>query len=286
MSALTSEVERPRGFFASLGLALRIARGGLRLLWRFPILALPLVPIFLLVIATLFSLLFIQSLLLALPVIFAVAYALMFSFAITSHMLRQIEDGERPSIVRALTSPATVRMIPRVLALSALWYLLVTFLVIVETALRALLGRISEDLADAVVGFIFGTIADALRMAGFMLVAIMTFEDVGLRPAASRLRAIVSNNPITIVGGLALTKLIGLITVLAVMFVPESAGFLIIIPLGLLWILGMYVEQLFVTGLYLYTAMPESRLVEILLGDFVGNELPEKLPDWSEQPAM
>ena len=285
MTTYVSEVERPRGFFASLRLALRIARGGLRLLWRFPKLALPLVPIFVLVMAALFSLLFIQSLFLALLVIFVVAYALMFSFAITSHMLRQIEDGARPSIFQALTSPATARMIPRVLALSAFWYLLVTLLVIVETALRTFLGRISEKLADAVAGFIFGTIADALRMAGFMLVAIMTFEEIGLRPATGRLRTIASGNPVTILGGLALTKLVAGISILVAMFIPESVGLLIFVPLGLLWILGMYVEQLFVTGLYLYTTMPDSRLVEILLDDFVGNELPKRLPGWSEQPV-
>jgi hypothetical protein len=264
-------------------LALRIARGGLRLLWRYPKLALPLLPIYVLALAALLSLLYIQSLPLALLVVFAVAYALMFSFAITSHMLHQIEEGGQPSLLKAVTSPATVRMIPRVFALSTLWYLLVTILVIVETAIRTLLGRISDDLADAVLGFIFGTVADALRMAGFMLVAIMTFEDVGLRPATGRLRAIASDSPVTILGGLALTKFVSLLSVLAVMFAPESLGLLIFIPLAALWILGMYLEQIFVTGLYLYSAAPESRLVAILLEDFVGKELPQLPPAAGEQ---
>jgi hypothetical protein len=270
-----SPTERPRGFFASLRLALRIAAGGFRLLWRYPVLAVPLVPILVLVVSAEFSLFFIQSLVLALFVVFAVAYPLMFAFAITGRLLKQIEEGARPSLFAALGAPDTVRMIPRVLALSAVWYGLVTILVIIETAVHAIIGRISDNLADTVVNAIFGTIADALRMAGFMLVAIMTFEDIGLRPAVARLRAVVSSSPIAILGGLVLTKFVGTLSVLAVILIPESAGIFILIPLGIVWVLGMYIEQIFVTGLYLYATRPDSRLVSILLADFAGRELPE-----------
>jgi hypothetical protein len=41
------------------------------------------------------------------------------------------------------------------------------------------------------------------------------------------------------------------------------------------WILSMFLEQLFVTGLYLYGHEPDSPVVEILLRDVVGRELPE-----------
>ncbi|MDX1664908.1 MAG: hypothetical protein R3272_14045, partial [Candidatus Promineifilaceae bacterium] len=123
------------------------------------------------------------------------------------------------------------------------------------------------------------------RMAGFMLVAIMSFEEIALRPAVGRLRSVAAGSAVAVLGGLALTKLVTLASIIAVMFVPESVGFLIFLPLGLLWILGLYVEQIFVTGLYLYTAMPDSRLVAILLEDFVGDELPGRSPGWTEQPV-
>ena len=284
-TSYTASAGRPRGVVGALKLALRIALGGGRLLWRYPKLVLPLVPIFVLVLGTMLSLLFIQSFVLQLLVVFAVAYALMFSFAITSHMLNQIENGGRPSILAALSSSGTVRMIPRVFALSVIWYVLVFILVVVETALRGLLGRINERLADAAVAFIFGAVADALRMAGFMLVAIMTFEDIGLRPATGRLRQVVSGNPITILGGLALTKAVALLSVLAVMVLPESLGRFLLIPLAVLWILGMYLEQIFVTGLYLYATRPDSRIVEILLQDFLSRELPQLPRALAEQPA-
>lgn len=282
----TATLLSPRGFFASLVLAFRIATGGLRLLWRHPVLALPLAPILVLVLVAIVSLMFVRSLFLGLLVVFAVAYALMFSFAITGHMLRRIDEGAPPSLVAAVASSGTVRLIPRVFVLSAVWYGLVTVLVIVETAVRTVLGRISDDLADALLNAIFGTIADALRMAGFMLVAIMTFEDVTLRPAFARLRTVVAGSPISVLGGLVLTKFVGMLSVLAFMFVPESAGLFVLIPLGLLWILGMYLEQIFVTGLYLYVTRPESRLVAILLEDFVGKELPLPVPDRREEPAV
>lgn len=282
----TSHKAGRRGFLGSVELALKIAVGGLRLLWHYPKLVLPLVPVYVILILALFSLLFIQDQFLGLLVVFVVGYALMFSFAITSYQLRQLEEGAKPSILAAVSSPNTMRMIPRILTLSAVWYLLVMILVSIETALRALLGRISDDLADAVLNFVFGTVADAVRMAGFMLVAIMTFEGVGLRPAVDRLRTVASGNAVVILGGLALTKLLSLVALLVVMFLPEWTIYFILIPVGMVWFLGMYIEQIFVTTLYLYACRPQSRLVEIVLKDFVGNELPEFPPKPTEQPAV
>jgi hypothetical protein len=277
-----SPVKRRKGFFASFWLAFRIAVGGLRLLRRYPHLLLPLLPTFVLVFLASFSLLFIQSLFVGLLVVFAVAYAMMFSFAITSHMLKQIEEGVQPSIFAAIVAPETVYMIPRVLVLSAIWYLLVGVLVIVETLLK----RVNEDLADLVVRAVLGTVADALRMAGFMLVAIMTFEDVGLRPATGRLRAIVSDSPVTALGGLALTKMVSLIAALVIMLVPEATGLFVLIPLAVCWIMAIYLEQIFVTSLYLYTTIPDGRLMGIVLEDFIGAELPALPPVLQEQPLV
>jgi hypothetical protein len=41
------------------------------------------------------------------------------------------------------------------------------------------------------------------------------------------------------------------------------------------WLLCIYLEQLFVTGLYLYCALPDSPIVKILLQDIIGHELPD-----------
>ena len=275
---------RRRGFFASLGLAFRIARGGLRLLKFYPKVVLPLIPVFFMVMLTWFGLYFIQSLILSLFVIFCLAYALMFSFAITGQMMKQIHEGRDPSILAAFAAPGMVRMIPRVLLLSTIWYALVIVLVIIETAVRTILSRISDDLADVVIGVIFGTLADVLRMAGFMMVAIMVFEDVGLSPAFSRMRVTLKDNPITALGGLVLTKMASFLIFGAIMVVGEfigGAGFgfltetFMFLLLGLGWILAIYLEQIFVTGLYLYCVAPESSLVDIILRDQVGRELPE-----------
>lgn len=275
---------RRRGFFASLGLASRIALGGLRLLKFYPKVVLPLIPVFFMVMLTWFGLFFIQSLILSLFVIFCVAYALMFSFAITGQMLKQIHEGRDPSILETFAAPGMVRMIPRVLLLSTIWYALVIVLVIVETAVRTILGRISDDLADLVIGAIFGTLADVLRMAGFMLVAIMVFEDIGLSPAFSRMRVTLKDNPIVALGGLVLTKMASFLIFGTIMVVGEfiggaGIGFLtetfMFLLLGLGWILAIYLEQIFVTGLYLYSVAPRSPLVDIILRDQIGRELPE-----------
>jgi hypothetical protein len=272
-----------KGSIASISLALKIVKGSLRLLKHYPIIILPLMPIFAMVVGVLITLTFTSKFLLAVLAVWSVAFALMFSFAISSQMLFQIHQGNSPSISSAFSAPSTLRMIPRVLLLSSIWYLLVFFLVIIESIIRGLLGRLSENLADAVIGFFFGTIADALRMSGFMLIAIMTFEDVSLEKAFTELKRILRDSPIVALGGLALTKIVSLLIGLVFYVLPSDLaqtlpGILVWLVLltisGIGWVLTIYLEQLFVAGLYLYNAQPESPLVRIILDDFIDHELP------------
>jgi hypothetical protein len=293
-----AEARERRGFFASLGLAWRIFTGTLHLLKRHPKLLLPLLPVFVmafLISYSIYNMAFISSTVLVLLIgaIFVTAYALMFSFAISSRMLKQIHKSQVVSVTDAISAPETVRMIPRVLALSIVWYGLVLVLVIIEMIISAILDRISRGLGQRVVRVIFGAAADALRMAAFMMVAIMVFEDVGLRPAFGRLREIVRDHAIAALGGLALTgiatALIGLVVYGISKFLggTELAGMATVVMLPVLaigWLLAIYLEQMFVTGLYLYSTSPESPLVDILLGDFVGSDLPQ--PEMAELPLV
>ncbi len=190
-------------------------------------------------------------------------------------MLKQIHDGEEPSITDALLSADMLRLAVRVLGLSAVWYFLVLLLVTIELIISSLLNRISDGLGDTVVRAIFGTIADALRMAGFMMVTIMAFEDVGLSLAFKRLRATVADRSVAALGGLFLTKMVtaiifGFIYVVIYMadyiqFGPLTAPIILVVA-SLGWLLSMYIEQLFSAGLYIYSVAPDSPLITILLG--------------------
>jgi hypothetical protein len=174
-------------------------------------------------------------------------------------------------------------MIPRVLTLSIVWYGLVLVLVVVEMIISAILDRVSDGLGRRVVRAVIGVMADALRLAAFMMVAIMVFEDVGLRASLGRLREVVRDKAVVALGGLALTSmvtaLIGMVLVgiNQVLGGTELADMAIVVMIPIMavgWLLSIYLEQMFVTGLYLYSYAPESPLVDILLGDFVGHELP------------
>lgn len=288
--------QRPKGFFASLGLAVRIARGGLSLLVKYPIVVVPLLLVYILVLSAAFSLFFISSSILAYSVIFVVAYSLMFSFAISSQLLLQIHHGRKPSLILAFGAPGTRRMIPNVLKLSVVWYILVAILVAIETVIRGLLDRISDDLADVVIESVMGTFAAALRMAGFMMVAIMTFEEISFSASFARLREIVRESPISAVGGLVLTKMVGFLIFAAFFILSGTIGTsdqsllafgLTMLAMALAWVLAMFLEQIFVTGLYLYHTFPDSPLVELILAGQLGRELPEPTyPELSEQPAI
>lgn len=282
-------IRKRRGFFASLGLAWRIFTGALRLLRRHPKLLLPLLPVFIIAFVITYDInnlavISLPVLLLLLGAIFVTAYALMFSFAISSQMLKQIHEGREVSITGAIGSPETARMIPRVLGLSVMWYGLVLVLVTIEMIISAALDRISEGLGQKVVRAIFGTLADAMRMSAFMMVAVMVFEDTGVRTAYGRLKEIARNNAIVALGGLTLTSTT---TSLIVMFLYALGSILggttlgaqataLLFPIMAVgWLLSMYLEQMFITSLYVYETAPRSPLVDILLGDFTGKELPQ-----------
>lgn len=289
-SSLPHQKKR-RGFFASISLAFDIVVGSFRLLKLHPVLIAPLFPVFLMVLGLLFGLLFIEDLYLALGLIFVVAYCLMFSFAISSKMLQQIHEGQKPSLGGAITSPSTMRMIPTVFLLSLIWYTLVLILVIIETAIKSLVSR-SESMAEMVES-IFDTFANALRMMAFMLIPIMIFEEVGLGQGYQRLKSTLKNSPISALSGLALTKMASsliFLIVVGIFQVVDSVsvvGFMVgSAVLGMGWMLAMYLEQLFATGLYLYSTFPESPVVELLLRKHIGRELPRiPVPDVAGQPA-
>ena len=288
---ISKSQKKRRVFFASICLAFDIMVGSFRLLKLHPGLITPLLPVFFMIIGLMFGLLFIENLYVVLGLIFVVAYCLMFSFAISSRMLQQIHEGQKPSLGKAITSPSTMRMIPAVFLLSLIWYTLVLILVVIETAIKTLVSR-SESMVEAVEG-IFDTFADALRMMAFMLIPIMIFEDVGLGKGYQRLKSTLKGSPISALSGLALTKMASSLIFLIVVVtfeVVESVsilGFMIgVAVLGMGWMLSMYLEQLFATGLYLYATVPESPLVKILLQKHIGRDLPRvPVPEMAGQPV-
>ena len=177
-------------------------------------------------------------------------------------------------------------MFPRAFLLSLIWYVLVLILVAIEMAIKSLLSRSDDggEKAEGIVGSIFGSAADALRMMGFMMIPIMMFEDVGLSEGFKRLKLTLKNSPIAALSGLALTKMatsLIFLVVWGIFQVVESVnvgglliGIALFAVLGMGWMLAMYLEQLFATGLYLYTTFPESPVVGILLQEHIGRELP------------
>lgn len=280
----------------SLGLAFDIVKGSFRLIRSYPVLIVPLLPVFLMVLGVEFSILFFAvDLIPALIMIFVVAFELMLSFALTSTMIKQIHEGEKPSLGTAITAKSTLGLLPRVFLLSIVWFAIVLILVGIEMAINSLLSR-SRDGGAKAGGFVrsvFGTVGDALRMMGFMMVPIMLFEETGLSVSYKRLRGILTDSPITALGGLALTKVATTLVFLAIAGfnqVAESLGFLgflaVLAISGIGWTLSLYLEQIFVTGLYLYSALPESPVVEMLLAKHIGNELPRiPAPGVANQPT-
>lgn len=288
---MIGEAQRPkRGFFDSLSLAWKIVAGSVRLLLRYPVLIVPMAPVFALVLAVSLSLSTVDTwaeVWMMLAVIYVVAATIMAAFGVTAQMLKQLHEGAQPSLLAAIGSPAMRQMLPRILGLAAVWYGIVFILVVIETLIRALLDRIDERLGDTVVNAIFGPISDILRMFVFMMVTIMTFEDVGLRPAFHRLKMVVKGNVVTAIGGFTLTGLVtglilmgelGVYYLWGYLFGTRPALLLFVLVMAVGWLFSMYLEQMFLTGLYLYYKVPESPVVTFLLGEMIGKELPTRKP--------
>ena len=288
-----------RGIVRSLGLAFGIVTGSLRLLGRYPVLVVPLLPVFLLVLILEIDLLLVNNLFVGLFLVFVVAHSLMYSFAITSHMLKQIHHEKKPSLVKAITSSDSVRIIPKIFVLTVIWFSIILIIVALEMAIDAALSRFGNagESAKRAINAAIGTVADALRMMGFMLIPIMVFEGIGLAQSFGRLKSTLKDSPITALGGLILTKVVTTLIFLVVYLSFQSIGssenaaiLLVLIGfplLGMGWVFAMYLEQIFVTGLYLYSAFPESPIVATLLKSHLGRELPAPAsPDVTPQPVI
>lgn len=274
---------------SSFRTAIEIMKGSLRLLKQHPILMAPMGPIFIWIIGLEISFLWLDGFL-AYACVALLAVGLIFAFAINSVMLRQIHEGKKPSLGDALLSKRLWNVAPSLFLLAVVWYGLVLILVSIETLISALLGKLDEKgkLADRINRAIFGTIGDALRLLAIMMVPIIVFEEISLPAAFRRLRGVLAESPIKALSGLALTKMasgaiaIVLYLVFRFLAMAEASAVMILIGLPLMaagWFLAIYLEQLFVTGLYLYSAHPSSPLVTILLERQLGRELP-----WSPAP--
>jgi hypothetical protein len=255
--------------------------GSLRLLRQYPVLIVPLLPVFPMVLGVEIGIWYLQNMLIVLALIYGVVYALLFSFTITSNMLLQIHEGGHPSLVQAVSSPITLRLMPRVFLLGSIWFTLVWIVVLIDMVITALLSRVlGDEIAERITDSIFGVVALAIRMAAFMLIPIMVFEEVGLTQGLRLMKSTLQDQAIAAVSGLVLTKVVTAVIALIVATVPQivepsqAATIAAVAMLGTGWMLAMYLEQMYVAGLYLYTVLPESAVVSILLGSQAGSKLP------------
>lgn len=76
------------------------------------------------------------------------------------------------------------------------------------------------------------------------------------------------------VTGLFILVIYGMVELLDQIEIGLVGGVIIFTVMLFGWLLSMYLEQLFVAGLYLYAAAPRSRVVAIMLDDVIGDELP------------
>lgn len=233
---------------------------------------------------------------------FLVGFTVLYSFMISSNLLLQIQEGEEPSLFETIRSPKTLSMLPIVIFLSATWFMIFLIIVFIEMFLDILLLILTyspffnthlDEPASKMTNFFFGRNARVIRMLGFMLIPIILNEEVGLSKGYARLKFVLrSSNPITLFTGLKLTKTAIMFIVIPLliqfweMISIELSTFnyvmmWIVIVFG--WTLAMYLEQLFVMGLYLYTIQPDSRVVDILLGEHLGRELPIVPPSYKSR---
>ena len=84
-----------RGVVLAVLCSVEIVGGSLRLLRQYPILVVPLIPVFFMALGVEFGLLFAPAWYIALPVIFVVAYELMFSFVLSTSLLQQMTVVEQ-----------------------------------------------------------------------------------------------------------------------------------------------------------------------------------------------
>jgi len=261
--------------FESISKAWMLFTGGFRVLSKHKILLVPLVPVYLLalLLAIFSGFLLDVSAWLFLFSVFIVAFSLLFSFSVSSAMLKQINEKKDVSLGKALKD-ASSKTLGKIFLLTLVWFTVAIILMILEAILNALLRRVlGDDGAESISRSIFGPIGTAIRMMAFMMVPIFVFEKKSFGSSFSRMKEVLSKNKGTFFTGLVLTQIVTfLVGIIVIGALYLSQGNLIVVMIALLiasigWFLSVYIEQMFVAAMFLSYAKPGCYVSSMIIGE-------------------
>lgn len=250
---------------------------------------------------------------LAFGVVFLFALLLAFACSMLMELIEHIETGQDPDLAvafRDTVSRNLVSLVPIVVVWSLIWFLISVVQALLEdddaggdysaeSAARTLAG----DGPSSLLGLSLDALKKGVRMVVFLIIPAIAWEDRGFWDATKRGFSVLRSHVGTFATGFSLTWLITALVFLppTILFklsdeglvaVPEWGWYLVIAYIGMAWSYSLYLEQMFVAGLFLWhrnweeaAAAREQGEPEPTLRDVRQPSLFDSTPDLVERRA-
>lgn len=263
----------------------KLFKDAFRLLFKKPVF---LVPIFLCWLVVAFMVLYVRyyfpfpeplgaALLWVYFFIFVMAYTICLSNIVMLELMQQMEKGENTSLLKALGETITldsIKIIPIAIVWSIIWFILALLKALTKRK-RSSDSRPEPSLEDAArtlgganngpftwLGLGLSLIQDIVRMTIFLALPAIAWENKGPFSAFKTAFSIIRRHPIQFLTAYTLTTITGIFMALplipiflaskAEIDLPGTVWLGVIIYEGIIWTLGIYIEQMTTALLYIW----------------------------------
>jgi hypothetical protein len=185
--------------------------------------------------------------------VFLVTITICIANIVMLEFMQQMESGQDISFSKALKEAVILDLL-KIIPLAAIWAALWVVISILASAARKKRGGGSS--------FIFDRIQQVLRMAVFLALPAIAWENKGPFSAIAQSARIIRKHSVVFLASYTLTALTGFVMALPLLVIcvllkggvtfPTIFWAGVIIYMGLVWTLGMYLEQMSLGLLYLW----------------------------------
>lgn len=225
--------------------------------------------------------------------IYIIALLLTFSCSILLELIHQYETGNKFNFWSALNESLTkniAHIVVMAIIWSLIWFLLILIQLILSKKKSSSDDKTTENIARTLAGhneFSYWStsidmIKKGVRMAVFLIMPSVAWEDLGIRDSYKRGMQILKQRKTEFIAGFSISFIINFLLFFypSIMFFMSSKGiefsdvswFVCILYIGIAWSYSIYLEQMFAAELYLWQMTFEK---EVDKAKKEGNKIPE-----------
>jgi len=291
------------GFTASLTQGWKLFTLSIAAIKRYPILLAPLILVWIVLAAIAVGLQYVGDipLWLIFLLIFVVAYSISAACLVLLEVMQQIEAGEKPRLMKAwleFIAKDSLKVLPIAFVWAVIWFILLILQALSAKSRRksqaASLENTAKSISDMATPFSWfrlglDMVEKLIRMTVFSILPAIAWQGLGPWKGTKRGIGIIIKHPVEFLANYGLTGIAVVcmgIPLSIISYIDQSGTHLpvyvwiaVIIYSGIVWTLGMYLEQMSVALLFLWhlkweqAGSPEGGLSSIPQPQLLGGEV-------------